>query len=309
LSVSLAELVKEAMEGSLNGFNETVEESIRVLGSENGKVGDLEVVGRLVRMNPSGEALVVGDLHGDLESLVHILQESDVVQRMSRSDFVKLVFLGDYGDRGNFSPEVIWTVLKLKLQFPSQVVLMRGNHEGPKEMLAYPHDLPSQLKRRFGRDSSSAYDRLFDLFGCLYTAVLVRNVCVMVHGGPSTEVHNVKDLANAHTSFPKSSVLEDVLWSDPSDYIKGVYPSSRGAGKLFGKDVTVRFLRVFRARFIVRGHESCDDGFRIDHDGRVLTLFSRKGSPYFNAHGAYLDVEMSEEFHDVAQLIPYVHEF
>jgi protein phosphatase len=305
----LSQIVKEAADGPLVGFNKTIEDAIQILRAEDARVGDFEIVGRLVTMEPSGEALVIGDLHGDLESLVHILRESNILQRMDKSDSVHLVFLGDYGDRGSFSSEVIWAVLKLKLHFPFQVILMRGNHEGPKDMIAYPNDLPSQLKQRFGKGWAAAYDRLFELFGCLYTSVLVRNMCLMVHGGPSEEVKKTEDLAYAHVCHPRNSVLEDVLWSDPSDSIEGVYPSPRGAGKLFGKDVTARFLKVFKVKILVRGHESCDDGFKIDHDGSVMTLFSRKGSPYFNAHGAYLDLRLSEQFRNATQLIPYVHEF
>ncbi|HVO85812.1 MAG TPA: metallophosphoesterase, partial [Candidatus Eisenbacteria bacterium] len=143
MKADLSQIVKEAMEAPLDGFNKTVEDTTRLLQDENAKVGNLEIIGRFVRMEPSGEVVIIGDLHGDLESLVHILQESNVLQKMEKSDSVHLVFLGDYEDRGAFSSEVIYTVLKLKLHFPSQVILMRGNHEGPKDILAYPHDLPS----------------------------------------------------------------------------------------------------------------------------------------------------------------------
>jgi len=309
LKADLSQIVKEAMEAPLDGFNKTVEDTTRLLQDENAKVGNLEIIGRFVRMEPSGEVVIIGDLHGDLESLVHILQESNVLQKMEKSDSVHLVFLGDYEDRGAFSSEVIYTVLKLKLHFPSQVILMRGNHEGPKDILAYPHDLPSQLEYRFGKDWTATYDRISELFRYLYTSVLIRSRILMVHGGPSLQVQTVEDLAYAHASHPKTSILEDILWSDPSDSIRGVYPSPRGAGKLFGKDVTARFLKIFQVKILVRGHESCNDGFKIDHDDRILTLFSRKGPPYANVHGAYLDLVLSEEFQDATHMIPYVHEF
>ena len=41
----------------------------------------------------------------------------------------KLVFLGDYIDRGPFGVEVILLLLILKQRYPTSVYLLRGNHE------------------------------------------------------------------------------------------------------------------------------------------------------------------------------------
>ena len=60
-------------------------------------------------------------------------------------------------------------------------------------------------------------------------------------------------------------------------------------------------------KVLIRGHEPCEQGFKINHSGKVLTLFSRKGPPYFNAHGAYLRVSLSEKYDNANQLVPYIH--
>jgi protein phosphatase len=309
LKIGLAQIIKESIETSLATYNEVIENSTAVLQNENGNVGNLEIIGRLVKMKPSGNAVIVGDLHGDLESLVHILQRSNIIRKMEDFQTTHLIFLGDYGDRGNFSPEVIQTVLKLKLLFPSQVVLMRGNHESPKDILAYPHDLPDQLRKKFGEAWTETYEKTFELYKYLYTAVVVEDRYLLVHGGPSSQAVTIADLADAARHHPRSEVLADILWSDPSDSVQGVNPSPRGAGKFFGKDVTTKVLDAFKVHILIRGHESCDNGFRIDHDGKVLTLFSRKGLPYYNEHGAYLDLQLCKEFMNAELLIPYIHQF
>jgi len=75
---------------------------------------------------------------------------------------------------------------------------------------------------------------------------------------------------------------------------------------MFGENVTDDFLRILDVPFLVRGHEPTVEGFRINHGGKVLTLFSRKGSPYFNRYGAYLALDLSATFDSAWQLEPFI---
>jgi protein phosphatase len=254
-----------------------------------------------------GAAVVTSDLHGDLESLIQILKKSNFLQRTKQKGGVTLVFLGDYGDRGAHSVEVYYIILKLKLLFPQKTILIRGNHEGPEDLLPYPHDLPAQFQAKFGKKGAAAYLKIRELFEHLYNAILVNERYLMIHGGLPAQAHTIEDLAFAHIKHPKQSLLEEMLWSDPNETIKGVHASPRGAGNLFGEDITKKVLKNFNVKIFVRGHEPCENGFKINHGGRVLTLFSRKGPPYFNSYGAYLDVELSERFENAEQLVSHIH--
>jgi protein phosphatase len=139
--------------------------------------------------------------------------------------------------------------------------------------------------------------------------VLVEERYLMVHGGLSPEITTAQDLAHAHLTHPKKEFLEDLLWSDPNDMVKAVLNSPRGAGKLFGKSVTEKVLKKLNVKILIRGHEQCEEGFKLNHDGKVLTLFSRKGSPYFNAYSAYLQLPLSEKIESAKQLVPWIHKF
>jgi len=302
-------MAKEALEVRFEDFASLVEETAQLLAEEDGFVGNFDVVGRLVKIKPLGKAIMVSDLHGDLESLVHILKEANVLQKLKQNNNAVLVFLGDYGDRGSYSVEVYHIVLKLKLLFPQQVILMRGNHEGPQDLLASPHDLPMQFHAKFGEKWRIVYSRIHELFKYLYNAVLVEKRYLIIHGGLPSQAKTIEDLAYALAKHPNQRLLEDMLWSDPTETIKGVCESPRGAGRLFGENITNEMLRRFNVKILIRGHEPCRDGFQINHGGKVLTLFSRKGSPYFNVQGAFLNVELSEKFESAEQLIPYIHKF
>ncbi len=307
--MNLVSIIKESKVIQSGSFVKTVNNVIDLLSGENGKTGRLTISERLVTLEPSGEALVIGDLHGDLDSLLRILQNSRFTQKLVNRKDATLIFLGDYGDRGPRSAEVYYTILKLKLAFPEQVVLLRGNHEGPEDLKAFPHDLPLQFQARFKENWTAAYSEVRELFAYLYNAVLVEERCLMVHGGLSPNINSVQDLARAHVTHPKQDILEDLLWSDPNDMVKTVLGSPRGAGKFFGKSVTEKVLNKLGVKILIRGHEQCENGFKFNHDGKVLTLFSRKGPPYYNAHGAYLQLLLSEKFENTQQLIPWIHKF
>jgi len=309
LSTILSQIAKEAFEIQTPEYIKTVGQAVELLEGEKGKVGNLRIKGRLVEVEPTGEALVVGDLHGDFESLVEILQQSNVLERMGKSTEFILVFLGDYGDRGACSAETYYAALKLKLLHPQQVILMRGNHEGPEDLMPSPHDLPEQFQAKFGKAWAEAYGETRRLFDNLYNALLVHKQCLMVHGGLPKELSTVDDLAYAHSRPPQRSLFEEILWSDPDEMVQGTAPSPRGAGTLFGKSVTDKVLAKLNVKVLIRGHEPCEEGYMISHGGKVLTLFSRKGPPYFNAHGAYLDTKLDEGFKDAEELVRYIHKF
>jgi len=304
-----AEIARKALEVDSTEYISLIEETTNLLASEKGLTGNLSIEGRLINVKASVETIVVGDLHGDLESLVYILNTSGYVKKASQDKEILLIFLGDYGDRGIYSPEVYYIVLKLKQLFPQKIVLMRGNHEGPDDLLAYPHDLPENLRTRFGEKGSFVYSKIRQLFPYLYNAVVVDEICVMIHGGVPSSASSLEDLIFAHSKHPKERHLEEILWSDPDETIKGTYPSPRGAGRFFGEDVTQKFLNMLDVKLLIRGHEPAQNGFKINHNGKILTLFSRKGPPYFNSVASYLQFDLSLKPQNVYELVPYIRKF
>ena len=307
--MNLSSLVKEAKAVQSNDFIEILEQTLDLLRRENGKTGNQMISGRLVKLQPLGEALVIGDLHGDLESLLTILNTSTFLQKMTNLKDTTLIFLGDYGDRGAHSTEVYHILMRLKLAFPKQVIILRGNHEGPEDLMASPHNLPLSFQSRFGENWKTVYSKTRELFACLYNALMVDERYLMVHGGLSQNINSIQDLANANITHPENELLENLLWSDPNDQVKEVLNSPRGAGKLFGKSVTEKVLRKLNVKILIRGHEPCKEGFKLNHNDKVLTLFSRKGAPYFNAYGAYLQLPLSKKFESAKQLLPWIHKF
>lgn len=68
--------------------------------------------------------------------------------------------------------------------------------------------------------------------------------------------------------------LQDVLWSDPGPQPNCVL-NPRGAGVIFGPDITAKFLKQSGGlRRLVRSHECVDHGVQYHHNKQCVTIFS-----------------------------------
>ena len=72
-----------------------------------------------------GKVVIVGDIHGQFYDLYNMLRK---LAKPGHHN-TKILFLGDYVDRGNYGPEVAAFLFTLKLYYPNDVFLLRGNHE------------------------------------------------------------------------------------------------------------------------------------------------------------------------------------
>lgn len=295
LLTRLEELIQEAKSVAGQEFLTLMRhvESIFKHERSAGEQGDSKIEEGLVHVPPHGTLTVVGDIHGDLESLTWILRDSEAIEKMEEGQR-RILFLGDYGDRGDKSPEVYYVVLRLKAAFPGSVILLRGNHEGPMDLQAVPYDLPHQLRDKFRDQSRLICEELPRLFEGLHHAAILEQKYLFLHGGVPSLVGSLGEIARANLTHPATSHLEEILWSDPYEDMEGTAPSPRGAGKIFGENVTSRILSLVNVRTLIRGHEPCQNGASVSHSGMILTVFSRKGFPYGNMHAAYLDIDITE---------------
>ncbi|HTY74090.1 MAG TPA: metallophosphoesterase family protein [Candidatus Nanoarchaeia archaeon] len=305
--MDLQRTIEESKDAQASDIIRLIEETIQSIAHEHGTIGNLTINGKLVTLAPVGHALIIGDLHGNLESFSAIFESSQYLTKLVQDKNRTVVFLGDYGDRGAQSPELYYCLMHMKLAFPKQIVLLRGNHEGPSNLLPFPHDLPLHLQQKFKDQWASTYAKLRCLFDCLYNAVYVEERYLMLHGGLPATLRSLQEIAQAGKLHPNSPFLEEILWNDPDEQVEGAAPSPRGAGNLFGKTTTQKILDNLNAKILIRGHEVAYEGFKINHGGKILTLTSFKGLPYFNKSGAYLDLPLTDKFEKAQQLIPYLH--
>ncbi len=251
----------------------------------------LGVTGRLVTLT-GREAVVVGDIHGDYSSLRYILTKTWFRERAADGEPVALVCMGDYIDRGPGQVEALYTLTRLLAEHPGNVVLLRGNHEGPSDVGVSPHDFPFVLHRLYGDDSQEVYGRFRAFTDKLFTAALIPGRALILHGGVPVGSRSLNDVAYAHRTHPETDTLLQVLWNDPRPE-PGVERSMRGVGYMFGPDVAGRFLDAAGVQALIRGHQSCEGGHSVT--GMVHTLFSCKLPHYGNRKAAYMEIPAAAE--------------
>jgi protein phosphatase len=257
--------------------------------------------------------VIIGDIHGDLNSLFDILKDIEY-EKFLASARNKMIFMGDYVDRGSQSIGVLYTVCYLKQKYPHSIVLMRGNHEAPIEFPFSSHDLPLEIVKRYGETGKQIYIyRILPFFRLLILSTLIQSQALIVHGGVPTRCTGLAtDFKNSIATAEQNihdGWMEEILWNDPRQHIKDHKewePSRRGIGRHFGINISKSWLRLTDAKMIIRGHEPCR-GFKIDHNGLVVTLFSCKEAyPCFEA--AYLSVttQQWQSICNGTDLTPYI---
>jgi protein phosphatase len=245
----------------------------------------LEISGKMVTLPRNTRAIIIGDIHGDLNTLHQILSINRWHQKTIEEKPV-LIFLGDYIDRGPKQIQVLELIFNLLIKNPSRVILLRGNHEGPRDLPVSPHDFPKHLQKKYGNNWRDAYNYYQEIFENLYTSVLIEKKALLVHGGIPTKAQGLNDIINAHKTHPGTTTLMEILWNDPST-IPGIHYSYRGIGKLFGEDITLNFLDQIGVKYLIRGHECFNQGYHW-HNNRTLTVFSCKIPIYRNTHAAFV---------------------
>ncbi|KAG4924017.1 hypothetical protein JHK87_049557 [Glycine soja] len=216
---------------------------------------------------PDGKHFTVcGDVHGQYYDLLNIFELNGLP-----SEENPYLFNGDFVDRGSFSLEVILTLFAFKCMSPSAIYLARGNHESKSmnKIYGFEGEVRSKLNETF-------VELFAEVFCCLPLAHVINEKVFVVHGGlfsvDGVKVSDIRSI-NRFCEPPEEGLMCELLWSDPQP-LPGRGPSKRGVGLSFGADVTKRFLQENNLDLVVRSHEVKDEGYEIEHDGKLITVFS-----------------------------------
>ncbi|KAH7561315.1 hypothetical protein JRO89_XS10G0210700 [Xanthoceras sorbifolium] len=192
---------------------------------------------------------IFGDLHGQFGDLMRLFDEYGAPSTAGDIAYIDYLFLGDYVDRGQHSLETITLLLALKVEYPNNVHLIRGNHEAADINALFGFRIEC-IERMGERDGIWAWHRINRLFNWLPLAALIEKKIICMHGGIGRSINHVEQIENLQrpiTMEAGSIVLMDLLWSDPTenDSVEGLRPNARGPGLVtFGGVGEVLYCRL-----------------------------------------------------------------
>jgi len=225
---------------------------------------------------------ICGDLHGQYRDLVRIFEIGGFPPDSN------YLFLGDYVDRGKQSIETITLLLSLKLKYPENVFLLRGNHECASITRMY--GFYDECKRRY---NVSLWKEFCNVFNCMPVCGLVDDKIMCMHGGLSPMLFDFEEVRTISrpADVPHRGIMCDLLWADPEN-IEGYQPSDRGVSYLFGADVVAEFVEKHGLDLICRAHQVMEEGYQFFADRRLVTVFSAPNyCGDFDNFGAFMCVQ------------------
>ncbi|NHJ48061.1 MAG: serine/threonine protein phosphatase [Asgard group archaeon] len=230
----------------------------------------------------SGNALVVGDIHGDLS-----IMKSVITHFLANKKAKHLIFLGDIVDRGSNSIACVNLLFALMLKYPDKVHIVRGNHESMSVNIRY--GFLYEVQEFCGIERSPSYftdtNNLPDLFIHFNDAFAKMPLALIheefryffVHGGIPKNPLSLKEIAK----LPKDDVnltnpiTKQLLWNDPSEEVDHYSYNMRGDGIfVYGSDLVNQFLSLNNLQMIIRAHQYFPDGFLYFFDNKLLCIFT-----------------------------------
>lgn len=188
-----------------------------------------DVVKSRPKVRATARVYAIGDIHGRYDLMMALLAKIiDDAHTFCDGRSVRLVFLGDYIDRGDHSAEVLEALKRLSDEPATRTTILRGNHEeallrflaspvAGKGWLAFgaQQTLASYGVRHISRDPSD--NELRDTALALTDAMgdhiaLLKSMPCNADDGEVTFTHAGVDPADAHSMRNEAAML----WGHPS---------------------------------------------------------------------------------------------
>lgn len=221
------------------------------LFSEVRKIFERET--RLIQLPSEGKVIFVGDTHGDFNAT------KTIIERYLK-DFNKIVFLGDYVDRGYQSEENINYLLRLKCENPDKIFLLMGNHEGYHIKEFYPANFWNSLSE----EEKEMYGTLFSYMPLCATSP---NGILALHGA-LPELGSLEEIKRIKLG---DSNWDRIVWGDFVERKADVIGDFYGRPQ-FGQIYFEKMMDRFQKRILIRSHQPDAPMFMFMK--RCITIFT-----------------------------------
>ncbi|KAI2809360.1 hypothetical protein BLOT_000509 [Blomia tropicalis] len=225
----------------------------------------MSVESRVMAINTP--TLVVGDIHGNIHDLL------------------------------NFE-EKLWPMapvacylFAMKILAPNKFFLVRGNHEVRQVQRTFTFE--KECKDKFGSNGLTVFEMFNRVFDTLPFAAVIDEQIFCSHGGIPCLINKIEELNRLPANVPNPDKdalpIWEILWSDPISTLEYqklcefqrnkedtgfLVNTKRATGYYFNENATSNFLTKNNLTHVIRAHELIQSGYKFDHHGMVITVFS-----------------------------------
>ncbi|KAI6179763.1 SER-THR-PHOSPHATASE domain-containing protein [Aphelenchoides besseyi] len=221
----------------------------------------------LLKKEPTGKVIVVGDLHGQADSLISLLS---TVEMPPHNVFL---FLGNYAGQGFGPHEVLFFLLALKVRYPHHIYLLKGNLEDVDG-----NEFIEGLILRNLMNTSMVWFHLERILGVLPWAAVLNRSHFCVHGGigPQLLKHGVRAIRKCRrpaVAPMEIAIEQEAQWS--CFRLAGVDSQTGNfdGSPLFGEEELNQFLKANNLRSMIRSRQCVIDGV-LNFPAAMFTVWS-----------------------------------
>jgi predicted MPP superfamily phosphohydrolase len=242
-----------------------------------------EQEGNLIKLE-SGRVIFVGDTHGDLEAT------STVIARYLNAEN-KIVFLGDYVDRGPKSAENLNLLLSLKLEHPDNLFLLMGNHEGQGAIPCRPADFWERLDEKLRA-------RYTVVLSKMPLAVSTSNGIIALHGA-LPDVESLEDIDDMEFGGRQ---WQQITWGDWQEADGGYLGDDLFTGRpQFGQAWFNEIMSRLGKNVLIRSHQP--KARQAMYGRRCLTIFTSSAYQELIPHRTIAIANLAREVETLDDLV------
>jgi hypothetical protein len=241
----------------------TIARATEAIGRQPGRRG------RFIDLTDADDILIAGDLHGNVGNFQAIYKAAALAQHPRRHLILQEVVHGKhrYALGGDKSHQILDLFAALKVQFPTRVHLLMGNHElaqwTERPIVKNDEDLNSLfingLREAYGEQASLIYGGYRQLFAALPLAIRSANRIFISHSLPA---------ARHAECFTLDSLEQDQ--HDPRE----LAPKGKIYSLLWGRDCSAANVNAFLIKvdssWLVTGHIPCAHGFETPNECQII---------------------------------------
>ncbi len=243
--------------------------------------------GNLIELPEKGDVVVTGDIHGHRRNFERIVSYCDLEANPERHLVLQEIIHGgpQDGQGGCLSYQLLFDVLRFKLQYPDRVHIIMSNHDTAcickSNVAKNGQEMNRSMRKAMHKEFGDSFEQVDDaLRDCLISeplAVRTANGLWISHSLPADRFIDVFDM----TVFSKELNVEDLIRPGSAYLLTwGRRQSEEGIEKL---------AELFKANMFILGHQPQENGWT--KIGQRLIIIASEHN-----HGCLVRFDLSKNY-------------